>query len=79
MKTELVDYNQEKKRITPPLLAKHKFSSLVVLFHSLDSGMVVIGTEEHPTGKYCKAWTGYDNPKAWEILPPGAKVVLENT
>jgi hypothetical protein len=79
MKSELINYKKGKTEIKFPVLAKSTDSDLVVLFTGQSTGIVVFSDRVYDIGAEDSDWIYVSDSSAWEILPPGAKVVLENT
>jgi hypothetical protein len=79
MKSELVNYSTASKEIVFPVLAKSKSDDLTILFRKESIGMVVVKNSIYNIGETASDWVSVGDKNSWEILPPGAKVVLENT
>ena len=57
----------EKEEFTYPIYCKHKFSSQVVKFTSLNDGEVVVNNSEYKVGEI-KDWIRHTNTETWQQL-----------
>jgi hypothetical protein len=79
MKSELINSKAKAKEINFPVLAKKRQEEYVILFYEEGSGVVVVGGAVYNVGDHDTDWISVLDDSIWEILPPGAKVVLKNT
>lgn len=73
MKSELIEIKSQEP--TFPALYREVDSSLVVLFESIEYGMVVVANEDYPVATPVD-WSSCDDDDLWQRLPPGSQVIL---
>lgn len=78
MKSNLIVSKPTAEVLKFPLLAKATNSDYVVLFTSIDTGMVVCSGDRgiYGTGHYADSWTNVTDKESWIILPVGTKIEL---
>lgn len=69
---------EKSKEIEFPVLAKHVWRDIVVLFIDYNKGVVVHGDPSTFSSRYYENYISVDNNSAWRILSPEESIVLSN-
>lgn len=64
--SELTGLIQERESF--PIIKRSMISSLIVLFTSSDTGMVIFGDSMYSVGYYAHDWAPYDDVDNWETF-----------
>lgn len=79
MKSELIPATPPvKPQETFPLLRKNKNKNYVVLFSSVDEGVVIFAgvNADIKVGYFSSGWYSYNSTEHWEKLPEGTVIQL---